>query len=521
MARQVSPPVDPQNILSEAPVEGVEDTKLPPRLSDKMAQVELLSQNLEGLHKEMEQRYDSRIIVSKDVKPWMVSKGSTSSKPKIWIPLKTSNSNLECLLAELVFSIGTKDLDFEIIEKEVSIDLTLDKQVESSLIGIWAAVSGKREVGPDTSFPTAGHPVDLGYTAALAESASCYVDEPHAGRGFFKQLIPEKFIGSAGSKRYLSDIIGKIRTACTKEEHSEVPETLHWLIHRWAFTHRGDIGATVLRNQKIKWDSVKRKALPYTIEKRKVKGKTVESLRYSVPKNIGDSPLLAPLEKQLFKRMAQILYFGILDKLEHRWKGLTGPEQHDSFTDLVKKLTKLHDNYSKSADKLCARVYKRKKLYEKALGKPEPKSTKKKKVTATMVARHMVELSSEMAKDPKAQARVPFVYNTKLLLRGTDFESTFDEIFSQDRDILDMAEYCDIDTDKLLQTVSLFEDSYEGLCRKHGSDKINSIVVSNGFDALMEEEQEEDEEDTSADPDISEPSPADLPAEEETENETG
>lgn len=220
---------------------------------------------------------------------------------------------------------------------------------------------------------------------------------------------------------------------------------------------------------------------------------------FTPPKNVGTSPLLRPGEKHLLKGLAQHLYHGRIREEETVWKGLSGREQHRKYAETVKRLTVLHREYAKEAEKISSRIFKRKAAYEKVTGIGPPKSMKKKKVGPTEMGKHLADLSTEMDRHQSLQNKLPFLYNTYMLLKNTMFETHLEDLCAKGtfKDTF-------FSTEEALRAWKIQADQakerFERIQKKYTKETIDTVIDSNHFDLLLkispDEAHEPEEEDS-------------------------
>jgi hypothetical protein len=206
-----------------------------------------------------------------------------------------------------------------------------------------------------------------------------------------------------------------------------------------------------MRCQKIGWEKVKRRALPHKNISRRVKGRTVWQTLYSSPKNVGASPLLSSVERGLLKSMARIGYHDVLSAMENEWKVMSSKEQHDHYQQTVIDLREAHKSYCDSASRVCGRQYKRRKYFEKVVGKSLP-TGKKNKSDPKALSKHLADITKEVFGDSETVGRLPLQTSTWCLIVNTNFEDIVEQCV-KDQSIL--ANH--FDRTKATQTLRGFE----------------------------------------------------------------
>lgn len=227
----------------------------------------------------------------------------------------------------------------------------------------------------------------------------------------------------------------------------------------------------------------KEKALPFTVEKKRVQGSVRTLTHFTPPKNVGASPLLRPGEKHLLKGLAQHLYYGRLREEEGAWKAMTGREQHRKYVETVKRISVLHREYAKEAEKISSRVFRRKAAYERITGIAAPKSTKKKKVGPTELGKHLADITTEMGRHQSFQNKLPFLYNTYMIFKGTIFEEHLENLC--EKEVKDTY----FSTDEALRGWKIqaqqAKERFNRLQEKYSKETIDTVIDSNHFDLLL------------------------------------
>jgi hypothetical protein len=393
----------------------------------------LLISSLMRISNAVASRYDSGVVSAQEIKPWSVYKGGADRLPIVYVPFNSGDSNLEGLLYALMAKLKD-EVAIQLLSQDFSPQCSLiDKEVDGGILGIWSAVTGVRAVTSDSSFGKASHPVDLGWTAALAECAISACRAPGSKIGRHLSLIPAIFVGAKGSSRYLANLRGKLISAASASGESYIIDTLFWLIEKWASTHQ-DLGLEVLHQQKLKWHTVKTTALPYKIEKKKEKKKTSEVVVFTSPVNPALSPYITGSERAVLKLLAKTFYHERIDEIEAAWKDMSAPEQHENFDATVKTLKDLHHKFDSICRRLNSRIAKRKRFFKSFSKKEEPSG---KKVKSSDKGKFWAGLAKEMLASEDFIAKYPLVASIKFFVLNSDYENIWNSILAASEGVKD------------------------------------------------------------------------------------
>jgi hypothetical protein len=378
------------------------------------------------------------------------------------------------------------------------INYSVTKEVSGALDGILTAVIKSNEI-KSGSFGMRSRPVDAGYTSALGACVLSYIQEPNKHRGQFLSMIPDDIKGTKDTKRHIAEVFGKLRVGLgANDTNAAFMDTLVWLFNKWAIKYGPSLGKVVLESNKIKFDMVKRRAIPYKLEHTKKKGAMTTHVRYSSPRNIGQSPLLANNERTTLRTLARVVYYDTIDKIEDDWKGLSSQEQHTNYDKVVDEVKQVHISYTEAASKINARIFKRKKIFTKLSGLAEPTAGKKKTVDAKAKAKHMADITKAVFTDSQLCKKQPLATNMKVLLLGTIVETLFDEILTDERELtnrVDNKQRCEV----VLKTMRNAENDYLLLGVSHAKE-INLFTVSNQFGLLADDDDDAESVDDEGDP---------------------
>jgi hypothetical protein len=323
----------------------------------------------------------------------------------------------------------------------------------------------------------------------MAQCCLYYCQEQNKNRGHLLELIPGDLRGTKELKKQSTEVFGKIRTLYKKDENKHFVPTLVWLFNKWAQQHADSIGRSVMRCQKIGWKMVKDKAIPHRTTSRKVKGKVVYQTQYTVPKNIGRSPLCSPQEKTLLKALAHIGYHNPLKDKEETWKAMSAQDQHASYDSWVDTLREVHNAYMDTAARICGRQYKRRRYFE-AVTNSTLGTGKKKKADPKVVSKHLADMSKEVFSNPDLAAKIPLATSCWVLLVNTTLEDIVTNIANNS---LGLDAYFDSNRQKQVKSaanVTILSGNY--LEANHGEAYLN-FISTNQYSALDDSDEEEEE----------------------------
>jgi hypothetical protein len=389
-----------------------------------------LKDSISAHDEQFEARSRKATMDDKGSVPWRLYKGSTTTAPRVVVPTTCTDSSAVYLAYLLVSQID--DLDIQIVETDCAISMGLTPELNAMLDGMILAVRKGKEI-TSGSFGGRSKAVDNGFAAAVAQCCIYFCQEKDKNRGFLLDIIPDDLVGTKEQKKVLTELFGKIKTLYKKDDNEYFVDTLIWLFNKWAQQHANSIGRSVMRCQKISWESIKKKAIPHKIISRKVKGKTVSHTAFSVPKNIGVSPLCSAEERTVLKSLAHIGYHDRLREEERKWKALDSGEQHDTFNTVVSTMNEHHRAYCEAAARVCGRQYKRRKYFEKLTGESLPSS--KKKADPKVLNKHLADMSKKVFSDPALRAKLPLQTSCMALLVNTILEDIVEQQFKEQVDL--------------------------------------------------------------------------------------
>jgi hypothetical protein len=223
---------------------------------------------------------------------------------------------------------------------------------------------------------------------------------------------------------------------------------------------------------------VRKKALPYKIEKVKKKNVMHQHVRYSSPRNIGQSPLLSSGERGALRMLGRLCYYDEADDMKNTWNAMGAPEQHEKYIEYVESLKKLYTNYNEASQKVNSRIFKRKNIFSKLSGVEAPKQGKKKQPDSKLVAKYLSDITKDVFSDVEKQEKEPIATDMKTLLMGTIVETKWDELMKKGpKDgpkSLDSQQW-----DALRKTLSIGDVNHSKLLASKYRKQVNLFLISN------------------------------------------
>jgi hypothetical protein len=229
------------------------------------------------------------------------------------------------------------------------VEPTWSATASRQLIGFIAALQG-----PPTSFATSSSPIDLTRTAVWIEAAQAALSRPGGVKDAYGAVVPSSIAGDKSAAKYLSNVYATLRGCTTDENVLEAIKTLEKLIKLWC-RDQGDKALHLVRQQKISWSAVLRKAAP--MKKKKVKG--TETFVLSPPTKPSKSPWLTQAERGYLSHLTAAEW-AAPDKKREEWQLLTAEQQHIQFLSFVKAVKLSYDTMNGTSQAIHAKLGHRK-----------------------------------------------------------------------------------------------------------------------------------------------------------------
>jgi hypothetical protein len=357
-------------------------------------------------------------------KAWALHKGvGRYGQHILTVPFNGTACTLHAVLCYLASHLQC--LQLQIIEQDFDLEHTLTREVENGLMGIYSAlttVSDQKEY----SFARTQGPIDLGYTAILAEAAMSFCRK-NKGHGHSIARIPQQFVGSKGNQRWLNSLLAKLKAALSVSENSYIIDSLRSLIGFWADEHQA-LGRSVLYCQKIPWKEVERQALTFKKVRKKTKKGPKEVLERESYFKAHRSPLLENNEKHRLTLLEKIYFEAREDTMRENWSQSSGPTQHTTFTRNVENLHNLDQERRNYHQKLSAWIGRRLSLMEATTNLSLSKKVKKNRGQyATALARAFLSVNKlQLSRAAKA------LFHPAVAFNGTTLWELVQRIMSGD-----------------------------------------------------------------------------------------
>jgi hypothetical protein len=365
----------------------------------------------------------------------------------------------------------------------------LSDENEKMLDGVMLAVLQSDEI-TSASFGNRRNPLDNGFAAAVATCCVAYCQEQGANRGQFLSMIPDDLRGTRDAKKVTTKIFGALRTSLSGDKDSvHFLNTITWLFNKWALKYRNTVGMAVMRCQKIRWDIVRKNALPYRIEKKRTKNGIIENIIFGAPKNVGYSPLINAVEKNVLRSLAQVGYHIPMKNLEDEWKSLTAQEQHDRFPNFIRDVKDHFNDYNDDSSKVVGRQYKRRIYFEKVTGDKPPSAKKNKTIEPKVLSKHLADISKKVFSSEKLREKIPLATSSMVLVVNTIYEDMVTEALNQK---FDLEKYFGKQkATALMSELATFSDSFIKLKESHKVE-YNRFITTNQYGLLDEPDEDED-----------------------------
>jgi hypothetical protein len=245
----------------------------------------------------------------------------------------------------------------------------------------------------------------------------------------------------------------------------------------------------VMRCQKIRWDIVRKNALPYRIEKKRTKNGIIENIIFGAPKNVGYSPLINAVEKNVLRSLAQVGYHIPMKNLEDEWKSLTAQEQHDRFPNFIRDVKDHFNDYNDDSSKVVGRQYKRRIYFEKVTGDKPPSAKKNKTIEPKVLSKHLADISKKVFSSEKLREKIPLATSSMVLVVNTIYEDMVTEALNQK---FDLEKYFGKQkATALMSELATFSDSFIKLKESHKVE-YNRFITTNQYGLLDEPDEDED-----------------------------
>jgi hypothetical protein len=229
------------------------------------------------------------------------------------------------------------------------VEPTWSATASRQLIGFIAALQG-----PPSSFATSSSPIDLTKTSVWVEAAQAALSRPGGVKDAYGAVVPGSIAGDKSAAKYLSNVYATLRGCTTDENVLEAIKTLEKLIKLWC-RDQGDKALHLVRQQKISWSAVLRRAAP--MKKKKVKG--TDTYVLSPPTKPSKSPWLTQAERGYLSHLTAAEW-AAPDKKREEWQLLTSEEQHTQFLSYVKAIKLSYDTMNGTSQAIHARLGHRK-----------------------------------------------------------------------------------------------------------------------------------------------------------------